>query len=962
MRVGSLPVVLIVAAAPLSELAAAQSVHRLLDDRDGLPSLPVYGIGQDTTGYLWLATQAGVGRYDGVRFRNWSARAPRDRPISIIPGGDEVLVLDEGGALFRVAGNSMEPVTVPDAPALTEVGAAAFGPDGALWVALPGSLLVRRSEAWSVALNQPGIRINYIAPLESGEILVASDTGVHRLATDGTPTLLDPWPSTIKILPLDGDDYAILHWKGTGASLVEVSGGERRVHEEIPGRPIDVVRRRETLWVATDRYLAALRPGKPPEITGPEDGLPSGGPLLVDREGSLWLGTFVGLLHFPEPDAMLLDDKDGLPSSHTLYLNRTREGLWLSTWQGSALITEGERGVEVEGHPTRAIGRDCVDARGVLWSTRADWILEDFAMIERRESGEVEYRLNNYERILNCAAVFDGGLWMATNVGFRRSSPAGGRPTRIREPSFPDRRESDPSNRRIFEDSSGRLWLARGRSICEAVARAAVVEEGSSWSCKTIETMRHATAFVEPSPGVIWMATAGGGVLRRSGDDWEPIAASVVFPTADVLGLRPSPSGGIWVVTHGNTLRVEDRPDLPEGWKVLEELTAWHGIPGGGRTDILELEDGTIWTSTMEGGLRLPPAARQPPEVPPRVELAEILVDGRLLDAGYPVTLPYHRNRLELHFSALSYRDPALLRYRIRAGRDRGWSAPVTSPLIRFADLSPGSHRIEVAASLDSTRWSPAPAVLEFEVERAWYLQGWFLALSTLLLAAGVYAVHRARVASMLRLERQRSRIARDLHDEMGSGLGSIGILAELASGDRLDEGRRRALSAQIVDTVSELGTTLDEIVWSLGPGAQTLEALSAELTARGRRLFPEGKAAFRTSFPGPWPDVQLSPEVTRNVQRIAIEAMHNAARHALARTVALSIEPHGRRWRLRVRDDGNGIPIEEPIAGNGFGLPGMRARAEEIGAAIGWESPPEGGTIVTLEFDPAARRRKPAG
>jgi signal transduction histidine kinase len=298
----------------------------------------------------------------------------------------------------------------------------------------------------------------------------------------------------------------------------------------------------------------------------------------------------------------------------------------------------------------------------------------------------------------------------------------------------------------------------------------------------------------------------------------------------------------------------------------------------------------------------------------------------------------------------------------MRTGYDQSWSEPVESPFLRFVDLAPGSHRIEVAASLDSIRWSPAPAVLDLVLGGPWYLDGWFVALATLLLAAAIYAVHRARIESLLRLERQRERIARDLHDEMGSALGSVGILAELASGDRLDESRRRALSAQIAATVSELGASLDDIVWSLSQGTQRLDSLATELASRGRRLFPDGASAFRTEFPRSCPDVQLSPAVFRNVQRIAIEALHNAARHSGARSVSLVLEPRGRLWRLRVADDGNGLPADPVEAGTGLGLQGMRRRAEEIGAEIKWESRPGRGTVVTLEFDPDAGRRRSQG
>jgi signal transduction histidine kinase len=245
--------------------------------------------------------------------------------------------------------------------------------------------------------------------------------------------------------------------------------------------------------------------------------------------------------------------------------------------------------------------------------------------------------------------------------------------------------------------------------------------------------------------------------------------------------------------------------------------------------------------------------------------------------------------------------------------------------------------------------------VLEFEVEGPWFTQPWAIGSFVLLLAAAAYTAHRARVAALLRLERQRSRIARDLHDEMGSGLGSVGILAEVAAGDGIDDQQRRELCAQVAETASELGTALDDIVWSLRSGPETLATLATELAAHGRRLFPEGRAVFRPSFPEHWPEVSLSPTTGRNVQRIALEALHNAARHAGARSVTLSLEPLGRRWRLRVHDDGRGFPAPTAHRENG-GMPGMRTRAAQIAADLAWDSSDGRGTLVTLDFDPAFR------
>jgi signal transduction histidine kinase len=212
----------------------------------------------------------------------------------------------------------------------------------------------------------------------------------------------------------------------------------------------------------------------------------------------------------------------------------------------------------------------------------------------------------------------------------------------------------------------------------------------------------------------------------------------------------------------------------------------------------------------------------------------------------------------------------------------------------------------------------------------------------------------------LLRLERLRAQIARDLHDEMGSGLGSIGILSGLAAENNINEIEHQELARKIAETAGELGTTLTEIVWALKPGTETLEALAYHLAERGGRLFPGSTPSFKTEFPSHWITVNLSLAVRRNILLIASEALHNAARHAGAQNVTLGLEPVGGRWRLWLKDDGRGIRGEKSSSnGSGIGLDSMRRRAEEIGADISWTSNNGAGTVLSLAFDPKAGARR---
>src|SRR5262249_43466162 len=153
--------------------------------------------------------------------------------------------------------------------------------------------------------------------------------------------------------------------------------------------------------------------------------------------------------------------------------------------------------------------------------------------------------------------------------------------------------------------------------------------------------------------------------------------------------------------------------------------------------------------------------------------------------------------------------------------------------------------------------------------------------------------------ARLAQFERQRTRIAMDLHDEMGSRLGSIGLLADLAAEHAVVGTPQQTQLEHIAETAAEMGSSLREIVWSLRRGAMTLEGLGVHLAVHGRRLFPGSSTAFDTRFPDRWPAGDMSLAVGRAVLLIGLEALHNCARHAHARSVVLELRPHGRTWLL---------------------------------------------------------------
>ncbi len=907
---------------------------RILDWRSGLPVSYAGGVEQDPEGFLWVGTSGGTFRYDG------SEMVPK-LPVGerqLVPGAatagtfETFRLADDGRTVLRFDGT---PIAGPDGePAHGEW--AHVTPDGALWILLPHAVQRRdKNGTWSPPFVLPDgeTRLVGASSGRNGSLLLPCRDGVYRVEADGRVTRLARLRGVLGVLDRADGSTAMGTFVSGGGYVYEVRDGVLREIDRFPTRFMALAERRNALWIAYDTTLVRLAAGEPRETITNTDGLPSGGAMIVDREGSLWVATFRGLVQFPEPDTFSWDTEARGLGRHVALENGV---VWMSTWGG--LFHTGE---DVPWTLTRArnahIGAPCFDASGGLWTA----VLNEISWSPRTGPRRLLPAPDLWDNE-RCAATPDGGLWFPTGVGLYRIRPGQGTAQRVAPGSY----------RAVHEDAHRTVWASVDGRTCRAPAEA--LERGrASWDCVPAPN-REPTDFLEVDSGALWAGTFDAGVWRLRDDRWEEIPGSRELPSRWTSSLSPSPRGGVWIGGEGNFLRVRERPDLAAGWEVLERVGLWQGIPTSGIQDVAEAADGTLWVSSNLSLLRIPPQARAARPQPPPVVLVEAAVDGRrlTLQRDRMVRLPNRSDPLELRFAALSYRDPSLIRYRSRLNPDEPWSVPTKQPFFRFVDLQPRRYRVEVEATLDGERWSASPPAVVFEVLPPWYGSWWFRGLVVALLAAVLVLAYRLRVASLLKLERQRMRIAMDLHDEVGSGLGSIGVLAGLVARPDLPEAQRTDLSGRITGVSRELSQSLGDIVWSLRSGSGNLDALWDRILDRGRPLFANGNPALRVFAPDPVPSMPLSLVVRRNVSLIAIEALHNAARHAAASNVSLTLSVEDGSWVIAVADDGHGMqPEMGDSTRRGLGLEAMRLRAEEMGGTVLWQTPDGGGTMVIIRF-----------
>lgn len=918
-------------------------VHRLTTV-GGVHVGSVRSLAQDSVGFLWIGTVGGLLRWDGFELRRW-APAQLDswvHGLTVCPDGT-MFAVEEGGSFFVVTPEGVEPVTDDTGRAVVNASSAECDAGGSLWLAAGTSLWRRARNARWELVGEPafGGETPALVPGPGVGSWVRTARGLWRLEPGRAPHLVATGIAPIAVSVSEADSV-LLTW---GQGVLRASGAGWTTAVPPLGRGIGLARRGATVWAAFDRYLVALRPGAPPEVIGSEAIPEGGGPLVADREGSIWMGSFSGVLHFPEPETTIWNDRHGLPSAHTRYLARTGHRIWISTWQGLGYVESRDGRWEAHTLPREWASAQPlhVDAQGALWIASATGLRE---VVDGRER-----RLRPFPWLQwNAAPAPEGGLWFASSSGLVHAL-AGGSPVRMVPGSpFPP---AQPV-RQILRTRDGRLWLAGNERICRSTSAVTGPAE-ASWECDTIPGAVEITGLVEMPSGAVWASSSRLGVWRRrpaSPPVWEPLPGSTELTARSVYRLKASSDEGVWILGFVAPHRVRENPDAPAGWDVLETLTAWQGVPSEGH-DVIEDPDGTLWLTTSLGLVRVPVEVRRMEATPPRVVLVSVVADGRTVSRE-SVQLQHRHNRVDLRFAALSFRDPSRIRYQVRVAPSETWSDHQGPPALTLVDLPAGRHRAEVRASLDGRSWSDE-AGFAVTVQGPWYLKGWALGLLAAVIAATASAAHRARVAVLLRLERQRTQIAMDLHDEMGAGLGSIGILAGVLKEDPAAPPERSRLATAIGETASELAASLSDIVWSLRARGSSLAEVSARLAEHGARLFAGNQVAFEARFPDQWPRGRLDSATSRAVLLIGSEALYNAARHAKASRVTLSVARSAEGWTVTVDDDGRGLPADD--RSNGIGRVSMRQRAAAIGARVEWTGRPGGGTRVRLHLDPRGIR-----
>jgi signal transduction histidine kinase len=312
------------------------------------------------------------------------------------------------------------------------------------------------------------------------------------------------------------------------------------------------------------------------------------------------------------------------------------------------------------------------------------------------------------------------------------------------------------------------------------------------------------------------------------------------------------------------------------------------------------------------------------------------------------------QNQIQIDYFGLSFASGGPLEYRFRIeGLDRDWSGPTRQRTINLS-LSPGKYRLLVEAiTSDGTR-SPAPAEVTFTILSPVWQRWWFIVLALTSGGLLVYLFERYRVGRLLELERVRTRIATDLHDDIGASLSRIAILSEVAK--RQTEAGRKEIAGtltEVADSARGLVDSMSDIVWSIDPRKDNLEDVVQRVRQFASDVLEAKQIEWEMDVPPGIEHIKLPPEGRRHLFLIFKEAITNAARHSGCRSARLSLAIADNRLTAEISDDGRGFDVESPgpssRGGNGFA--NMKKRAAEIAGVLAIDSAAGHGTRIRFTF-----------
>lgn len=952
--------------------------------KDGLPGSMVSSVMQDTRGYLWIGTEGGLSRYDGSTFKNYSFGNGLPSYITYYDFEDSTghiwFHYKEGVCDFDGTHFITYPIESP--PKNIWITQLLFTESHKIWFVTGKGMFELQNGIWKrhdLIYMSPHTFLNQVVELNDHSLLFnCLDSLMIRFVNGKCRTIAH---SVSKDQPfqfissIEGNSYV-----STRSHLYLFRDNRLElIHDDVLANKwvrTVFMDREHRLWVGTLLHGIYVFSGNSHiQINPSKEHIYSIENFCQDYEGNIWVATSSGLMKLSSSWVEFYHQK-GVRSSFkdqngTLYFGQTKGGFMFR--KNNKFISSH---TVLDKSSVRMVdnwiqGFACDEQKRL-------WLTDNNHNLLRITGGHAENMNNKLGLSLNTWSKvffnpFDSTVYAGSTHGL----------IEIKNDLIHEKTLYSEGEDRIYtfaSDPAGNIWMGSGKGkIFE--------KRGNNIFLLNRELRIDSIAISKikcPGSNELWISTVGSGIYKfhrnRSGSFVQDfhISSSDGLPNDYVLDFTFGKGGKVWIITLAGLASVQF---YTAGGKENFAVTKYGEEEGFHNKSFLYSSlvtdnNGNVWLGTDDYIAQIHSDQVLNDTIPPIIQIENVKLFNSNTEWGKYASgfipffhlpknpmLPHHQNDIAIEYKSISFNDPGNITYSYKLeGIDEEWNSNGNNTHITFGNLSPGNYVFKVRAKKPLSAWSSPEAQFSFTINSPWWGTIWFKALVAILLIYISYLIYKIRLKQILakaKIEKQisekmlheRLRISRELHDDIGSALGSISIYSEVAKNrTEKNENAEEALS-KIGITSRQLIDKMSDIVWSLDSANENFEQLQNRMRAFLAMILTPLNLIYDFFVAEEIKKIQLSDEERKNIFLIFKEAIYNIVKYAESNKVDIILNMEDEVFKMLIRDDGKGFDINSNDAYNGNGIRNMYARAKDINAIFILHSKKSEGTTIELSL-----------
>lgn len=961
---------------------------------DGLPDNYAAAVVQSDDGFLWVGTATGLQRFDGIGFTPFSFRngdSKEDQGVRALSPrrGGGLWVVPRRGPLFGLDENLSR-------SSLPGVLLSAYGPmgvvedrQGALWVAYANFICELKNGVVTQFTTNSGV------PASGTFFGFATDAENNIWLAKGSRALVFreglfrsfSLPTVSRVVHLAGSRSNGV-WIAAGTHLFKcnASGMTQDCGSFFPDDS------RAEAWALLEDHTGAVWLGTDGSGLFRYDGssfekIETSHPYILDvaedREGNIWVGTSGGGLDRVGPGGVPLESFESGSSSVAIQsiCEDTNGVLWGATQNGLLVSRRDGRWVSpfTNGASLGIVTCVAADRRGAVWIGSRDRMLQRWYHNHLSSWGRTNHLASH--TVVGLLPASNGDLWISLygNPSSVQRMDANDQLATVKLPAGAGRISA------MAEDASGKIWIGSASGYLMQIEPCELTTTSFPASPRQPVLCLYATP-----DGAVWIGYDAAGLGRIKNGRLSTIGSAQGLPDEHISEIASDDFGWFWFGGGRGIFKVQ-RPELDSALEgQLDRVLPIHYGRNEGLFSVeansanvapfviptvLRSHDGNLWMPLRKQIAVIDPKVLREKPFPPPAIITRAAMDNRTI-AEYgetsqgqpmvnlktlkkPLQFPPGRRKIEFEFTALNFSTPEGVRFRYRlVGYDDDWLSPENRSAV-YSGLGRGNYQFRVQASSGNGVWNEAQSPVAFEVLPFFWETWWFRLCVVLLFTTAVIALARylslRRLRMKLRLveqqaalDKERARIARDLHDDLGCSLTKAALTLDMTNRQITSTDEANGKLQNCSAMVRQIARSVDEIVWAINPRNDTLRYLIDYISQFTVEFLHAAEIKCRVDLPDNIPDVAVSPEARHNLFLVVKEALNNVTRHARAGEVHLTIALSGREMTMALDDNGCGFNGETDNA-SADGLRNMRQRMEELGGRFELQSRPGAGTRVAF-------------